>query len=171
MARISRGIVVATAVLLSSPAGAATRAAESQALPAVVHPVPLPTGPYLIFFDWNKAAIPPQAVRILNNVVATFQHIGRTRVLVSGYADRSGPSDYNIALSQRRADAVRDFLVRRGVPASLVVTEAKGESRLLTETIDGVSHPHNRRVEIYFPERPYYSPQEANGTPPASGTR
>ncbi len=155
MARIGNRIAVATAALLVSPTGAtASQSAPPPAAASLPPPPPVTPGPFLIFFDWDKADISPQAARILDNAVSTFQGTGQARVLVNGYADRSGPSDYNVTLSQRRADNVRDYLVRRGVPKSVVATEAIGESRLLVETVDGVSHPHNRRVEVYFPERP-----------------
>ena len=64
------------------------------------------------------------------------------------HADRSGPENYNMALSLRRANAVKDALVREGVPATAISVVGKGETQPLVPTADGVREPQNRRVEI-----------------------
>jgi outer membrane protein OmpA-like peptidoglycan-associated protein len=101
-----------------------------------------------VFFDWDKADITPQAAAILDNAAAAYASTGQARVVLAGHADRSGPADYNVGLSQRRADNVGNYLEGRGVPRSAMSTEAFGESRPLVETADGVREPQNRRVEI-----------------------
>ena len=68
--------------------------------------------------------------------------------MLDGHADTSGPADYNVNLSERRNDSVREYLVSRGVPEGVITSEAFGESELLVETADGVREPQNRRVEI-----------------------
>jgi outer membrane protein OmpA-like peptidoglycan-associated protein len=105
-------------------------------------------GPFIVFFDWDKADLTPQAVAILDKAAA--QYVKDCEVQLAGHADRSGPADYNIGLSQRRADNVRQYLAGRGVPDGVMTTEAFGESRPLVETADGVREPQNRRVEITF---------------------
>ncbi|SKA31105.1 OmpA family protein, partial [Enhydrobacter aerosaccus] len=60
----------------------------------------------------------------------------------------SGPESYNMALSLRRANAVKDALVRNGVPATAISVVGKGEQGLLVPTADGVREPQNRRVVI-----------------------
>ena len=72
----------------------------------------------------------------------------RTDRTATGHTDTSGPESYNMALSLRRANAVKDALVRDGVPAQAIVVIGKGESQPLTPTGDGVREPQNRRVEI-----------------------
>jgi len=67
---------------------------------------------------------------------------------VAGHADRSGPDAYNLALSQRRGEAVAADLVARGVSRSAITVQVFGESRPLVATADGVRGPQNRRVEI-----------------------
>ena len=103
-----------------------------------------------MFFDWDKADITPQAAAILDNAAAQYQTCGNSRVVIAGHADRSGPADYNVGLSQRRADNVRAYLAGHGVPDGSMTTEAFGESRPLVETADGVREPQNRRVEITY---------------------
>ena len=66
----------------------------------------------------------------------------------TGHTDKSGPDNYNMALSLRRANTVKDSLVRNGVPATAISVVGVGESQPLVQTADGVREPQNRRVEI-----------------------
>jgi len=133
--------------------------------PAPVPPPPAPTcpngspvpasgtcvvGPFIVFFDWDRADITPQAASILDNAATAYQQTGQAQVVLAGHADRSGSTAYNDRLSQRRAEAVRQYLAGRGVPEGSTRTEAFGENRPLVETADGVREPQNRRVEITF---------------------
>jgi opacity protein-like surface antigen len=111
-------------------------------------PPPQPIGPFIVFFDWDRADITPQAAAILDNAAQAYAAGGQSRVVLAGHADRSGSASYNVGLSQRRADAVRAYLAGRGVPEGAISSEAFGESRPLVETADGVREPQNRRVEI-----------------------
>lgn len=112
-------------------------------------PVAAP-GPFIIFFDWNKSDITPEAASILDNAAAAYQQTGQASVTLAGHADKSGSDKYNLALSQRRADAAKAYLAGKGVPDTAIATEAFGEGRPLVETADGVREPQNRRVEINF---------------------
>jgi outer membrane protein OmpA-like peptidoglycan-associated protein len=107
-------------------------------------------GPFIVFFDWDKSDITPEAAAILDNAAAAYQQTGSAQVMLAGHADRSGSADYNVGLSQRRADAVRAYLAGRGVPDGAMSTSAFGESQPLVQTADGVREPQNRRVEITF---------------------
>jgi outer membrane protein OmpA-like peptidoglycan-associated protein len=77
-----------------------------------------------------------------------FKTKGSARITATGHADTSGPENYNMALSLRRANAVKDALVREGVPATAIAVIGRGESQPLVPTADGVREPQNRRVEI-----------------------
>jgi len=120
-------------------------AAEPAPPPAVVTP-----GPFIVFFDWDKSDITPQAAAILDNAAAAYQQTGSAQVMLAGNADRSGPADYNVGLSQRRADAVKAYLAGRGIPENVITTEANGENRPIVETADGVREPQNRNVQITY---------------------
>lgn len=120
-------------------------AAEPAPPPAVVAP-----GPFIVFFDWDKSDITPQAAAILDNAAAAYQQTGSAQVMLAGNADRSGPADYNVGLSQRRADAVKAYLAGRGIPENVITTEANGENRPIVETADGVREPQNRNVQITY---------------------
>jgi OOP family OmpA-OmpF porin len=121
--------------------------------PPPVAPPPPPAvipGPFVVFFDWDKADITPQAAAILDNAAAQYAATGQAQVMLAGHADRSGPADYNVGLSQRRATNVRAYLAGHGIPDGVMTQEAFGESRPLVETADGVREPQNRRVEITY---------------------
>jgi len=120
-------------------------------------PTPTPTqtvvctpGPYIVFFDWDKSEITPEAANILNNAISNYKNCGNAQVMLAGHADRSGPASYNVGLSQRRADAVKAYLTARGIPGGVISTEAFGESQPRVPTADGVRELQNRRVEIKY---------------------
>jgi len=126
-------------------------------VPPPVEPTPPPppppcvAGPFMVFFDWDRDEIAPQASATLDNAASAYQTCGpQAQVMIAGHADRSGPDQYNVGLSQRRAANVRSYLAGRGIPDGVMTTEASGESRPLVETADGVREPQNRRVEVGF---------------------
>ncbi len=127
-------------------------------VPAPPAPPPLPLcppaavtpGPFLVFFDWDRSVITPEAAAILDRAADQYAATGQTSVTLAGHADKSGKPDYNQALSQRRADAVKDYMTKKGVAPGVITTEAFGETRPLVDTADGVREPQNRRVEITF---------------------
>jgi len=140
--------------------------AEAPPPPPPPAPAPLPPcppaavtpGPFLVFFDWDKSAITAEAAAILDRAAEQFAATGQTSVALAGHADKSGKDDYNVKLSQRRADAVKAYLAGKGVPADAMGTEAFGEGRPLVDTADGVREPQNRRVEITFSGAPAPAP-------------
>ena len=107
-------------------------------------------GPFIVFFDWDKSDITAEAASILDNAANAYATTGQARVQLAGHADKSGSDQYNVGLSQRRADAVKAYMASKGVPDTAVATEAFGESKPLVDTADGVREPQNRRVEITF---------------------
>jgi len=123
--------------------------------PAPPAPPPVPEvvcspGPFIVFFEWDKSDITPEAGSILDNAVTQYQSCGNARVMLAGHADRSGTATYNVGLSQRRADSVRGYLTSRSIPDGSISTEAFGESRPRVETSDGVREVQNRRVEVTY---------------------
>jgi outer membrane protein OmpA-like peptidoglycan-associated protein len=124
---------------------------EMAMMPAPTKPVVM-MGPeeFLVFFDWNKADVTPEAAKILQSVVTTAKKKGDTRVVATGFTDTSGPADYNMLLSVRRAEAVKAVLVRDGIPAAKITTIGRGQEDPLVPTPDGVREPQNRRVQIQF---------------------
>ena len=113
-------------------------------------PAPAPVVPqnFLVFFDWDRSNLTPEALEIVSAAADAANQTGTARIIATGHADRSGPASYNEGLSQRRADAVRDELNRLGIGDGEIVTQALGETDPLVPTPDGVREPQNRRVEI-----------------------
>ncbi|MBM3644678.1 MAG: OmpA family protein [Alphaproteobacteria bacterium] len=113
-------------------------------------PAPPPAAPpsFMVFFDFDRSNLSAQAVSTIKQAAAAYKTRGQARVTATGHADRSGPDAYNMALSLRRANTVKDQLVREGVPATAIAVVGRGESMPLVKTADGVREPQNRRVEI-----------------------
>ena len=103
---------------------------------------------FMVFFDWDRSNLSPQALNTIKQAAAAFKTKGNARITATGHTDTSGPEAYNMALSLRRANAVKDALVREGVPAQAIAVIGRGEQGLLVQTADGVREPQNRRVEI-----------------------
>ena len=104
--------------------------------------------PFIVYFDWDRSDITAEAASILDTIVANYGC--KARVNLAGYTDRSGAAEYNVFLSQNRANSVRAYLVSNGISRSVIATQAFGESRPRVPTADGVREPANRRVEITF---------------------
>jgi outer membrane protein OmpA-like peptidoglycan-associated protein len=120
--------------------------------PAAAPPPPPPPAAaapsFMVFFDWDRSNLSQQALNTIRQASDQFKATGKARITATGHADRSGPENYNMALSLRRANAVKDALVRDGVPATAISVIGKGETQPLVPTADGVREPQNRRVEI-----------------------
>lgn len=132
----------------AQPAAAPAPAAAAPQAP-VLAAVPM-AGPrsYTVFFEFDKSAISDDANRILVQAAESAKAGEFTRVKATGHTDTTGTARYNMALSIRRANAVRDVLVREGIPATQIVVIGRGETQLLVPTPDQVKEPRNRRVEI-----------------------
>ena len=106
-----------------------------------------PARDYLVFFDFDKTDIRPEAASILDRAAQGVFAIGSSNVTLVGHADTSGPARYNQWLSERRAFAVRQYLLGKGIAAD-VITKGRGEEDPRVDTNDGVEEQENRRVEI-----------------------
>lgn len=107
-------------------------------------------GPYIVFFEWDKSDITPEAASILDNAVTAYGDCGQAQVMLAGHADKSGTPKYNLGLSQRRNDSVQAYLTSKGIPGGVITTKAFGEGAPRVETADGVRELQNRRVEITY---------------------
>jgi len=119
--------------------------------PAVAPPPPAPVPAatsFMVFFDWDRSNLSQQALTTIGQAAQAFKTKGSARITATGHTDTSGPENYNMALSLRRANAVKDALVQNGVPATAIAVVGRGEQGLLVPTPDGVREPQNRRVEI-----------------------
>ena len=106
---------------------------------------------YLVFFDFDNSAIPEGGESVLNAVAREIRSRDDVQnVVITGHTDTSGPERYNMSLSQRRADAVKQALVERGISADILRVESKGEQNPLVDTPDNVREPANRRTTVSF---------------------
>ncbi|MDX1575708.1 MAG: OmpA family protein [Kiloniellales bacterium] len=106
-----------------------------------------PARDYLVSFDFDSAEIRPDAASILDRVSQGVFNIGSSNVTLVGHADTSGPDAYNQWLSERRAFAVRKYLIGKGIAAQMIA-KGRGEQDPRVVTKDGVEEQENRRVEI-----------------------
>jgi OOP family OmpA-OmpF porin len=83
-------------------------------------------------FDFNKATLRPEGKAKLDDVVAKSKAINLEVILVVGHTDRIGSDAYNQKLSEKRAAAVKEYLVAKGIEANRVYTEGKGEKQPVT---------------------------------------
>ncbi len=118
--------------------------------PMAKAPPPAPAIPqkFIVFFDFDKSNLRSDAQKIVSDAAEYAKKNGKARINTTGHADTSGSAAYNLALSERRAKAVKAELKRIGIPESEVVVMYKGESDPMVTTGDGVKEPQNRRVEI-----------------------
>ena len=125
---------------------------SQQAVIAPPPPPPPQATSFMVFFDWDRSDLSGQALATIHQAADAYKSTGRTRITAIGHTDTSGPADYNMALSLRRANVVKAALSREGVAETSIVTIGRGEDGLLVQTGDGVREPQNRRAEIVFGE-------------------
>lgn len=108
------------------------------------------------YFDFNQATLRPQAQATLDKIAARAKQAEELSIEIVGHADQIGDDEYNLMLSQRRADAVRAYFVDQGVAADAIRVEARGETdpvvrcqgRQGAELVSCLQP--NRRSEIMF---------------------
>lgn len=100
-------------------------------------------------FDFDKATIKPDSAAILDQGVAKLNEVGDANVKIVGHTDSIGSEEYNQKLSERRANAVRDYFVAHGIAALRLTTEGRGESEPIASNETKEGRYQNRRVELY----------------------
>ena len=103
----------------------------------------------IVYFDLDQATLKPETRALLLDHADRLKSSGAATRL-EGHADERGSREYNIALGERRANAVRDFLVLQGVSASSLEVVSYGEERPLATGSDESSYSQNRRVELKY---------------------
>lgn len=140
---------LAAAAVLSLAAGCAEQPKSNQAAaPSMADTPELAGAWYQIYFDTNKTDIDSRGRMVVNTVAHVATNNGLTRVTVIGKTDRVGSAAGNVALSQRRADQVRDALIAAGVPADRIDTSWTGETRQAVSTANDAEEQRNRVVDV-----------------------
>jgi OOP family OmpA-OmpF porin len=101
-----------------------------------------------VHFDFNKSKIRPGDAAILDEVATTLKGNPNVTVNVNGYCDAIGGVDYNLRLSDRRSNAVVDYLVNAGVSSSRLIPHGYGKSDFVATNDTAEGRAQNRRVEL-----------------------
>lgn len=106
---------------------------------------------FVVYFEWDRADLTSQASAVIDQAIANIRDradCSTGGVTIVGHTDTSGASAYNQRLSARRASVVSDALQSRGIDASAIGADGRGENDLAKATRDGVREPLNRRSEV-----------------------
>jgi OOP family OmpA-OmpF porin len=124
--------------------------------PAAAPPAPAPQPPAATkvtyaadaFFDFDKSVLKPEGRAKLDDLVSKIQGINLEVIIAVGHTDSVGTDNYNQRLSVRRAEAVKAYLVTKGIERNRVYTEGKGEKQPVADNRTAEGRAKNRRVEI-----------------------
>ena len=147
-------VVVTTPAVSAAPAAqpVAVAVAVAVAVPSAVtvadNPAVRPSLSLLIQFDFNSARVRPESQQALANLSVALQspELRNSTFALEGHTDAKGSADYNVRLSALRAQAVRDYLMGRGIEQVRLQASGKGASELAN--VEQPFAPENRRVRI-----------------------
>lgn len=145
------GAIVPTAAPAApAPVTAAPAPAVVAPAPAVVAPPAATKVTYAAdaFFDFDKSVIKPEGKAKLDDLVSKIQGINLEVIIAVGHTDSVGSDSYNQRLSVRRSEAVKAYLVTKGIEKNRVYTEGKGEKQPVADNKTAEGRAKNRRVEI-----------------------
>ena len=140
-----------------APAPAPAPKAAAPAPAPVAAPAPAPAAKPMTekvsfaadaFFDFDKDTLKPEGMAKLDKLAADVKGINLEVIIATGHTDSVGTDAYNQKLSVRRANAVKNYLVSKGVDANRVYAEGKGESKPVADNKTDAGRAKNRRVEI-----------------------
>jgi OOP family OmpA-OmpF porin len=137
-----------------APAPAAAPAPAPAARPAPPPPAPQPPAATKVtyaadaFFDFDKSVLKPEGRAKLDDLVDKIKGINLEVIIAVGHTDAVGTDAYNQRLSVRRAEAVKAYLVSKGIEKNRVYTEGKGEKQPVADNKTAEGRAKNRRVEI-----------------------
>jgi len=106
-----------------------------------------------VHFDFDKATIKPEGMAVLDQAAALLKTHERVIVEVAGHTDSVGSEAYNQGLSERRANAVKDYLTAKGITASRLSARGYGESQPVASNDTDAGRAENRRVELIVLDR------------------
>ena len=101
-----------------------------------------------VYFEFDKSSLTSRSLQILKSVVEALNENLSVTVTLAGHADERGTREYNLALGQRRAEAVRDYLYLNGISKDRISVKSYGEERPAVTGQNERSYARNRRVEI-----------------------
>jgi OOP family OmpA-OmpF porin len=132
----------------AAPAAPASPAAPARPAPSSVRQSIVIQADAL--FDFDKSVVRPDGKKSIDDALAKLRGVDLEMVIATGHTDSVGTDAYNQKLSERRAAAVKDYLVSKGIPAAKVTTIGKGESQPVATNKTKEGRQKNRRVDIEF---------------------
>jgi len=99
-------------------------------------------------FDTGKSNLPPEAIRTVDRLVEFIGNHSNRNVLIEGHTDSIGGDELNLTLSQKRADAVKERLVAKGVAEERITTKGYGKKYPLASNETPAGRQRNRRAEL-----------------------
>jgi len=129
--------------------------AAPEATPAPARPAPSSVRQSVVIqadalFDFDKSVVRPDGKRAIDEALAKLNGVDLEMVIATGHTDSIGTERYNQKLSERRAAAVKAYLVSKGIPASKITTIGKGETQPVATNKTAAGRQKNRRVDIEF---------------------
>lgn len=104
----------------------------------------------IIYFDFDRSDIRPEYASLINSHAKHLAAAGSVKIRVEGHTDERGSREYNIALAERRAQAVRRALMLQGAGDAQLTTVSYGEERAAVAGSDESAYEKNRRVELVY---------------------
>jgi len=101
-----------------------------------------------VLFASNESTLLPAAQNKLNEVTDALLASKERRITIEGHTDSQGSSSHNMNLAQKRADAVRSYIISRGYPSNMIFAQGIGEGRPIADNNSAEGRANNRRVEI-----------------------
>ena len=101
-----------------------------------------------VYFDFDRSTLRPEALRLLDDAVTKLQANPGRNIVIEGHTCNIGTAEYNLALGERRASSVRDYLTSRGVPADRLQTRSYGEERPKYDNAREETRRLNRRAAL-----------------------
>ncbi len=101
-----------------------------------------------IYFEFDKSNLTSKSIQTLKSAVNALNDNSSIQITLAGHADERGTREYNLALGQRRAETVSDYLVLNGISKSRITVKSFGEERPAVSGQNEESYAKNRRVEI-----------------------
>jgi len=129
-------------------AGAVTEQEARQAFGAALEAQPVRPASFILYFLEGRDELTPDSRQLLGRILDEIARRPAPEIVVIGHTDRVGAVPFNDALSLRRAERVRDELVKVGIAADRIRVAGRGEREPLVPTADEVAEARNRRVEI-----------------------
>ena len=109
---------------------------------------PPPPTKYFLYFDFDSVQLTQESKSKLPQIVEITKERASNDVGINGHTDRSGNTKYNFLLSMKRAESIKNELLKLGIAPAIITTTSHGEGNPLIPTKDNTSEPLNRRVEV-----------------------